>query len=323
MKRSNLSSIIALILLVTLLAACGQTGANGDAASAEAEAGKLNVVATTGQIHDAVANIVGDAANLTGMFGPGVDPHLYVPTESDVSLLGRADVIFYNGLHLEAQMTRVLDQMAQRGVTVVAVGDALPEERLLSWDSNYPHDPHIWNDPELWSLGVEAIRDTLVEADPANADLYRQNAKAYLAGIAETHAYVKAQAEQIPAEQRIMITAHDAFGYFARAYGFEVRGLQGISTESEAGTADVQELVDFIVSRKAPAIFVETSVSPRNIEAVQAAVKARGFEVNIGGQLYSDALGDPGTPEGTYAGMLRHNIDTLVNALTAQLAESN
>lgn len=322
MKSLNLSSIIALILLITLLAACGQTGANGDAASGEAE-GKLNVVATTGQIHDAVANIVGDAVDLTGMFGPGVDPHLYVPTESDVSLLGRADVIFYNGLHLEAQMERVLDQMAQRGVTVVAVGTVLPEERLLSWDSNYPHDPHIWNDPELWSLGVEAIRDTLTEADPANADMYRQNAEAYLAEIAETHAYVKAQAERIPAEQRIMITAHDAFGYFARAYGFEVRGLQGISTESEAGTADVQELVDFIVSRRVPAIFVETSVSPRNIEAVQAAARARGFEVNIGGQLYSDALGDPGTPEGTYTGMLRHNIDTLVKALAVQLAESN
>jgi len=323
MKSLNLSSIIALILLVTLLAACGQTGADGDAASGEAEAGKLNVVATTGQIHDAVANIVGDAVNLTGMFGPGVDPHLYVPTESDVSLLGRADVIFYNGLHLEAQMERVLDQMARRGVTVVAVGNVLPEERLLSWDSNYPHDPHVWNDPELWSLGVEAIRDTLIEADPANADLYRQNAEAYLAEIAETHAYVKAQAERIPPEQRIMITAHDAFGYFARAYGFEVRGLQGISTESEAGTADVQELVDFIVSRKVLAIFVETSVSPRNIEAVQAAARARGFEVNIGGQLYSDALGDPGTPEGTYTGMLRHNIDTLVKALSVQLAESN
>jgi manganese/zinc/iron transport system substrate-binding protein len=321
MRKLNLSSIIALILLITLLAACGQTG--GEPASGEAEAGKLNVVATTGQIHDAVANIVGDAVNLTGMFGPGVDPHLYVPTESDVSLLGRADVIFYNGLHLEAQMVRVLDQMAQRGVTVVAVGDVLPEERLLSWDSNYPHDPHVWNDPELWSLGVEAIRDTLIEADPTNADLYRQNAEAYLAEIAETHEYVKAQAERIPAEQRIMITAHDAFGYFARAYGFEVRGLQGISTESEAGTADVQELADFIVSRKVPAVFVETSVSPRNIEAVQAAVRARSFEVTIGGQLYSDALGDPGTPEGTYTGMLRHNIDILVKALTVQLAENN
>jgi manganese/zinc/iron transport system substrate-binding protein len=281
---------------------------------------KLNVVATTGQVYDAALNIAGDAVNLTGMFGPGVDPHLYVPTESDVSLLSNADVIFYNGLHLEAQMERVMNQMSVRGITVVAVGEVLPSERLLAWDSNYPHDPHVWNDPELWSVGVEAIRDTLMTADPKNAALYRQNAEAYLAQIAETHDYIKAQTERIPAERRVMITAHDAFGYFARAYGFEVLGLQGISTEAEAGTADVQKLADFIVQRKVPAIFVESSVSPRNIEAVQAAVKAKGFEVNIGGQLYSDALGDPNTPEGTYTGMLRHNIDTLVTALSGQLA---
>ena len=303
------------ILAILLLSACNATD-SGDTGGDESLSIKLNVVATTGQINDAVLNVAGDAVNLTGMLGPGVDPHLYVPTEGDVTTLSQADVIFYNGLHLEAQMTRVLDQMAKRGVTVVAVGEVLPADRLLNWDSSAPYDPHVWNDPILWSLGVEAIRDTLISADPANASLYRQNAEKYLAEIAETHEYIRSQADRIPMEQRVMITAHDAFGYFARTYGFEVRGLQGISTESEAGTADVQELADFIVQRKIPAIFVEASVSPRNIEAVQAAVEAQGYAVSIGGVLYSDALGDPSTPAGTYTGMLRHNIDTLASALT-------
>lgn len=300
------------LIIGLMLTACGAASVDSQASASD---GKLQVVATTGQITDAVKNIAGDAVELTGMFGPGVDPHLYVPTEGDVQLLGEADVIFYNGLHLEAQMGRALNQMATRGITVVSIGDILPQERLLGWDTNYPHDPHIWNDPELWSIGVETIRDTLINADPANEDAYRQNAENYLAQIAETHEYIKAQAERIPKDKRAMVTAHDAFGYFARTYGFEVAGLQGISTESEAGTADVQKIANFIVERQIPAIFVESSVSPRNIEAVQAAVEAQGFQVAIGGQLYSDALGDPDTPAGTYTGMLRHNVDTLVEAL--------
>lgn len=297
------------LLLIGLLTACGQADAD------DADSGKLNVVATTGQIHDAVRNIAGDAVNLTGLLGPGVDPHLYVATEGDITTFSQADVIFYNGLHLEAQMTRVMTQMATRGIVVVAVGDSLPTEQLLDWDSSAPYDPHIWNDPLLWSIGVETIRDTLMNADPTNADLYRQNAETYLAEIKATHDYIVTEIEKIPTDKRIMITAHDAFGYFARTYKLEVRGLQGISTESEASTADVQDLVQLIVDRQIPAIFVETSVSPRTIEAVQAAVKAKGFEVQIGGTLYSDALGDAGTPAGTYTGMLRHNTDTLVKAL--------
>lgn len=321
MKRLSITLSIFLILLGGLLTACGSAASNsvtqGDTDS-DSQSNKLNVVATTGQIHDAALNVGGEAINLTGMFGPGVDPHLYVPTESDVTLLSDADVIFYNGLHLEAQMARVLEQMTKRGVTVVAVGDALPPERLLDWDDSAPYDPHVWNDPELWSLAVEVIRDTLIEVDPDNADLYRNNTQTYLAEIAETHEYIKSEVEHISQDQRVMITAHDAFGYYARTYGFEVRGLQGISTESEASTADVQALADFIVERKIPAVFIETSVPPRNIEAVQAAVKAKGFEIKIGGELYSDALGDAGTPAGTYTGMLRHNTDTLVNALAGQ-----
>lgn len=301
------------LLAATLLTACAGAGAAGDGPS-----GQLNVVATTGQVADAVRNIAGDAVELTGMFGPGVDPHLYVPTEGDVSTLAEADVIFYNGLHLEAQMTRILDQMSDRGVIVVPVADSLPPDRLRRWDATTPYDPHVWNDPELWGLAVETIRDTLIEADPENAGLFRQNTEAYLQEIAETDEFVRQQIERIPPDKRVMITAHDAFGYFARRYGLEERGLQGISTESEASTTDVQELVNFIVERRIPAIFVESSVPPRTIEAVQAAVRAQGFEVEIGGELFSDALGSPGTPEGTYTGMLRHNAQTMADALSQE-----
>lgn len=299
------------LLWIVVLAGCSTTSASeGD--------GKLNVVATTGQIADALANIGGDRINLTGLLGPGVDPHLYVPTEGDVRTFSRANIIFYNGLHLEAQMERVLVQMGTRGTTVVAVGDSLPAEQLLDWDSSAPHDPHIWNDPLLWSNGVEAIRDALVAADPPNADFYRANTESYLAKIQATHEFIQQQVARIPAERRIMITAHDAFGYFARAYGLQVAGLQGISTESEASVGDIQELGDFIVERQIPALFVETSVSPRNIEALQAYVRDQGHEITIGGTLYSDALGAPDTPQGTYNGMLRHNAETLANALSGE-----
>jgi len=300
-------------ILLTMLVACG---ASDSATTGDDSAGKVKVVATTGQISDSLANIGGDVISLVGLFGPGVDPHLYVPTEGDVGRLAEAEVIVYNGVHLEAQMVRVMNEMEKRGITVVPIGDRFPTDRLLSWDTNYPHDPHIWNDLMLWKLGVEIMRDTLIEVDPDHADLYRENTVSYLAQIDETHQYIQEQIDRIPPDKRVMITAHDAFGYFARAYGMEVRGLQGISTESEASTADVQELATFIVERKIPAIFVESSVPPRTIEAVQAAVQAKGFEVKIGGTLFSDALGSPGTAESTYIGMLRYNAKTLADALS-------
>lgn len=310
MNQRSKILLIPFIAIVTLfLAACsGQAGANNDD-------GRLNVVTTTGQIADAVENIAGDNVQLTSLFGPGIDPHLYVPTEGDVSTLSEADVIFYNGLHLEAQMTRVMDQMAKEKI-VVPIADELPEERLKTWDLNTPYDPHVWNDPQLWKLGVELIRDTLIEADPDNAEQYRSNAEAYLAQIDETDAYVSEQIARIPEDKRVMITAHDAFGYFARTYGLEERGLQGISTESEAGTQDVQALADYIVERQIPAIFVESSVPPDTIQAVQAAVKDRGFEVVVGGELFSDALGEDGHEADNYNGMLRYNARTLADALS-------
>ncbi len=278
----------------------------------------IRAVATIGMITDIVRHVGGPRVQVIGLMGPGVDPHLYKATEGDVIRLLEADVVFYNGLHLEAKMGDVLERMRSRTRTV-AVTDCIDRSLLLaSPQFEGAYDPHVWFDVTLWMKAVACARDALVDMDPGSADLYRANAQAYLAQLAELHAYVQAQAARLPPEQRVLITAHDAFHYFGRAYGFEVRGLQGISTATEAGTADVQRLADFIAQRKIRAIFVESSVSPRTIEAVQAAVQARGFHVRIGGQLFSDAMGDPSTPEGTYIGMVRHNIDTIVGALLGE-----
>ena len=277
--------------------------------------GKLDVVTTIGMITDIVKIVGGDHVKVTGLMGPGIDPHLYKATAGDVSRLSGADIIFYNGLHLEAKMAEVLQRMSGQ-IKTVAVTNGIDRSMLLTPpEFEGAYDPHVWFDVRLWKKAVEIVRDTLVEADAKHAESYERNSEVYLAKLDELHEYVKAQAERIPENQRVLVTAHDAFNYFGRAYDFQVRGLQGISTVSEAGTADIQELAKFIVQRRIPAMFVETSVSSRNIEAVQAAVESRGFDVEIGGQLFSDAMGDPGTPEGTYIGMVRHNIDTIVKSL--------
>lgn len=306
-------SIAVTALLIALLAsACAAVPADSIAE------GKINVVATIGQISDAAAIVGGEHVHVTGLMGAGVDPHLYVATEGDVTTLQEAEMIFYNGLYLEAQMNQILEQISEYK-TVVAVAESIPtEERLASPIYADEYDPHVWFDVQLWQYIVGAIRDAYIDFDPANASDYTANAAAYLAELDSLDAYVREQALRVPAEQRVLITAHDAFNYFGRAYEFRVLGLQGISTQSEASTADVQELTSFIVENRIPAVFVESSVPVRNVEALQEAVAARGFDVAIGGQLFSDAMGNPDTPEGSYLGMVRHNIDTIVSALLAE-----
>ena len=308
---------LALALIAALiLSGCGRVASG--AAQVDVEGRQVRAVATIGMIADVVEQVGGERVTVVGLMGPGVDPHLYKASEGDVIRLAEADIVFYNGLHLEAKMAEVFERMQGRTRTV-AVTDGIPRDLLLAPPAFAgAFDPHVWFDVSLWMYTVEAVRDALIDLDPGSADIYRANADRYLAELADLHAYVTAQAERIPPQQRVLITAHDAFNYFGRAYGFEVRGLQGISTATEAGTADVQELADFIVERRIRAMFVESSVSPRAIEAVQAAVRARGFEVAVGGQLYSDAMGSPGTPAGTYIGMVRHNIDTIVAALEGE-----
>ena len=308
--RARLSLFLLTLLIATsLLTACG-----GEPAASAGD-GVLQITTTTSMITDITKVVGGEHVQVTGLMGAGIDPHLYVASEGDMELLQNANVIFYNGLLLEAQMAEILEQLGERK-TVVAVSQGVAEGELLPWAQYADEfDPHIWFDVSLWMKAVEAVRDTLVQVDAVHATAYQANATAYLEELTKLDTYVKEQAARLSPEQRILVTAHDAFHYFGRAYGFDVRGLQGISTASEAGTADVQALADFIVEKQIKAIFIESSVPVRNIEALQAAVQARGFQVTIGGQLFSDAMGDPGSPEGTYVGMVRHNIDTIVGAL--------
>jgi len=310
MRQKQLSILTLLLLSLIILSGCGGNEQEGE--------GTLKIVTTTSMITDITQNVVGDHATITGLMGAGIDPHLYVASEGDVTSLQDATIIFHNGLYLEAQMEDIFEQLSARK-TVVAVAGTIDPNNLLPW-SGYPdeYDPHVWFDVSLWMLATETVRDTLMEVDAANAAEYEANATAYLAELADLDAYVKEEANRVRPEQRVLITAHDAFHYFGRAYGFDVRGLQGISTASEAGTADVQDLANFIVEQQIPAIFVESSVPVRTIEALQAAVRAKGFEVAIGGELFSDAMGSPGTPEGSYIGMVRHNIDTIVGALLGE-----
>jgi manganese/zinc/iron transport system substrate-binding protein len=308
---------LAALLLITGITGCG--GNPGGTAAASEDNALLNVVTTTGMIADIAQNVGGDHVQVTSLMGPGVDPHLYKASAGDVNRLFEADIIFYNGLHLEASMGKVLDRFNESGATTVAVAEAIDPENLQAppeFEGFY--DPHVWFNVAFWMDATTAVENALTEIDPGHANDYAANAQIYLAELEELDAYVAEQAAHVPEEQRVLITAHDAFNYFGNAYGFEVRGLQGISTASEAGTADVQDLARFIAERRIPAIFVESSVPPRTVEAVQAAVRAQGFDVQIGGELFSDAMGSPGTAEGTYNGMVRHNINTIVGALLGE-----
>jgi manganese/zinc/iron transport system substrate-binding protein len=304
----------AILFLTSLffIAACGPDLEGSDADPARDQ---MRVVATTGMVADIVRNVGGEHVQVTALMGPGVDPHLYKASEGTVIRLAEADIVFYSGLHLEAGMAKVFERMHGQ-VRTVAVTDGIDRSVLMSppeFEGSY--DPHVWFDVSLWSKTIEPVRTALTELDPAHAEAYAGNAERYQRQLENLDAYVRAQAARVPPAKRVLITAHDAFNYFGLAYGFQVRGLQGISTATEASTADVQSLAGYITERQIPAIFVESSVPQRTVEAVQAAVRAHGFVVEIGGQLFSDAMGNPGTPEGTYIGMVRYNIDTIVSAL--------
>jgi manganese/zinc/iron transport system substrate-binding protein len=300
------------LVALAVLTACGPVETHR---SRVLDGETIQVVATIGMITDAVERIGGDRVAVEGLMGPGIDPHLYKASEGDLRRLERADVIFYGGLHLEAKMADVLERIGEQRATR-AVTDGIRREQLLrpaAFAGAY--DPHVWFDVRLWIRAVETVRNELMELDPKSARLYLRNSNAYVAELEALDAYARQQAARVPPDRRVIITAHDAFSYFGRAYGFEVRGLQGISTAAEAGAGDVQDLVDFIVERRIPTVFVESSVSPRTIQAVREAVRSRGFDLEIGGHLYSDAMGDEGTPDGTYIGMVRHNVDAIVAGL--------
>lgn len=314
--NSIITSIFA-VLPAVFLSACGGSGQSDEAGQADADR-PYNIVCTVGMITDVVRNIAGEHARVEGMIGEGVDPHLYKPTRSDVVMLNRADVIFYNGLLLEGKMTDVLVRVATTGKPVYAVTEKIisDEQYLMEKDDGSDYtDPHVWMDVAGWLTGVDVITEALVAYDPDNAEDYKSRAAAYSEKLNALHAYARKAMATIPEGQRVLVTAHDAFRYMGRAYGLEVRGIQGLSTESEAGVRDLEELVDFIVERDIPAVFVESSVSDKNVRALVEGAKARGHAVRIGGELFSDAMGRPGTYEGSYTGMIDHNVTTVVNAL--------
>ena len=278
--------------------------------------GKLNVVTTTSMITDLVKNIGGDYINLQGLMGSGVDPHLYKASEGDVTKLVNANVIFYNGLHLEGKLVEVFEKMGTASKTPIALGDVLDKSTLIGSDyfaSSY--DPHVWFDIDYFRQFTNKVTQVLSEKDPDNAANFRANETAYLLRLDNLQSRIKTTIETLPRDKRILVTAHDAFNYFGKAYDFEVVGLQGLSTATEAGVQDVQNLSTFIIENNIKAVFVESSVPKRTIEALQAAVISKGHEVAIGGTLYSDALGNAGTVEGTYIGMFEYNVNTIVNAL--------
>lgn len=318
-------AMTAVAVLMVIGTALGQLPLVWAQGSAPADTGdRIKVTTTVGMIADLARNVGGDRVAVTALMGPGVDPHLYKPSARDVDRLNDADIIFYGGLHLEGRMVETFEAIGRTGKPTIAVSEQIPEEKLLTPpEFEGQHDPHIWFDVTLWMSALETVSRHLQEISPADAASFQANADAYRGQLEELDAYVHQQIARLPVERRVLVTAHDAFGYFGDAYGFEVRGLQGLSTASETGAGDVQDLITFIVDRKLPAIFVETSVSQATVDAVQAGAGARGWKIAIGGELFSDAMGEEGTPEGTYIGMVRHNVDTIVGALLGPDAESD
>ncbi|MFK7833254.1 MAG: metal ABC transporter solute-binding protein, Zn/Mn family [Winogradskyella sp.] len=298
--------IIILVLITVLFSCKDETKIDG----------KLNVVTSTTMITDLVKNIGGDAIHVEGLMGSGVDPHLYKASEGDVTKLVNADIIFYNGLHLEGKLVEVFEKMGSATKTPIALGESLDKNKLIGSEyfaSNY--DPHVWFNIDFYKQFAKKVSMVLCEKNPENAELFRANEKRYLAELEKLQDDIKGAIENLSPEKRILVTAHDAFNYFGEAYGFKVVGLQGLSTATEAGVKDVQKLAEFIIAYEVKAIFIESSVPKRTIEALQEAVKSKDHEVVIGGTLYSDALGNAGTLEGTYLGMYRYNIKTIINAL--------
>lgn len=291
------------------------TGEATDPAGAR-RSGPLRIVCTVGMVADIVQRVVGDRGSVTSLMGEGVDPHLYKPTRNDVLRLLDAQVVFYNGLLLEGRMTDVLTQVARRGIPVYAVTEGIPPERLREPPEFSGHyDPHVWMDVGLWKLATQFVAARMAEIDPDGKILYAQRAEDYARELDRLDAYVRRVIGSIPRQQRYLITAHDAFGYFSLAYDIPVRSVQGITTESEAGVDDIVRLVDFIVEQRIPAVFIESSVNPKAVRAIVAGAAQRGWTVRIGGTLFSDAMGPHGTYEGTYIGMIDHNATTIALAL--------
>ncbi|MDZ4753238.1 MAG: zinc ABC transporter substrate-binding protein [Phycisphaerae bacterium] len=316
LSRRLLFPLIAFIPLFTIaLAGCDTRTGDGPPSTSPS----ITIVTTTPMLGDMARRIGGETAQVTSLLGEGVDPHLYKPTRTDIATLLDADVIVTNGLFLEGRMQDSFERAVAAGRTVINIGASIPADELLNppahGEAEAHPDPHIWMDPELWGRCGAILAEGLSKHDPSDADGYRRRAGEFAALAAELGTNAQTAIDSIPKARRELVTAHDAFGYFGRRFTLTVHAIQGISTESEAGLADLERLVQFLVERKIPAVFVESTVSPRTIEALIAGAKAQGHNVQIGGELYSDSMGAPGTTEGTWPGMIAHNVETIVTAL--------
>lgn len=302
--------------LFWLVIACVLPGViPGVAQAAEAGDGPIRVVATTGMVADLVAEVGGQRVTVQVLIKSGVDPHLYKLTRVDLKSLLRSDVVFFNGLSLEGKMFDALERIAKTGKPVIGIAESLPKEHLIELPGDYQYDPHTWMDVELWSRGLSVVQAILATQLPQHAAEFEQRAADYQARLKQLDSRIRSAMQSIPVSQRILVTAHDAFGYFGRAYGIDVIGIQGVSTESEAGLRRIETLVNRLVEQQVPTVFVETSVSERNVNALIAGAAAQNHIVTIGGELYSDAMGKAGTWEGTYPGMLEHNASIIASSL--------
>lgn len=311
--------LFSLSLLTFSLASCSAPADSAQPGSAQQGGGDrpLKITTTVNMLTDMAQQIGGERVNVTGLMGTGVDPHLYKASAGDVQKLADADMVLYGGHHLEGKMVELLHDAPN----ALAVMESLPEDELIHPQGGFGGvagmpDPHVWFDVSLWKKTIPAVRDALINADPEGKELYTNNAESYMAQLDQLDTEVQAMIENIPEGKRVLVTAHDAFNYYGQRYGLEVRGIQGLSTAVEAGTKDVQDIVDFMVERDIPAIFVESSVPRRTVDAVVQAAAAKGHTIKVGGELFSDSMGETGTPGGTYIGMVMENTRTISEALS-------
>lgn len=279
------------------------------------ETDKIKIVTTTTMLCDMVKNIAGDKAEVTGLMGSGVDPHLYQAGAGDVFTMENSDVVIYNGLHLEGKMGDIFENLSSMGKTVICASDGVETSHLIETSSGV-YDPHIWFDVSIWKEAAEHVSKSLCDADPKNSIYYEENLRNYLGELNDLEIYIEDKLKELPQEKRILVTAHDAFGYFGKAYGFQVEGLQGISTDAQTGTKDISLMAKFISDNKIKAVFAENSLPKATINALCEAVKNKGFETKIGGQLYSDSLGDEENGGETYIKAVKSNVDTIVRELS-------
>lgn len=304
------------VVALIIIAACSKVDSSGSEATRPSADNKINIVTTIGMITNIVEVVGGDEVEVKGLMGPGVDPHLYKASHGDMERLDQADIIFYGGLHLEGKLNDIFKKLGNQK-PVAAISQNIDKAVLRSGQDTggTEFDPHIWFNVKHWISATETVRDVLIKYDQANAELYRNNAEAYIKDLEKLDTEVKEKIAQIPEQSRVLVTAHDAFGYFGDAYGMKVMGLQGISTAAEYGSKDVSELRDYLIENKIKAVFVESSIPTKSMEAVIAGAKQLGHEVTIGGELYSDSLGEPGSDADTYIKMVQHNVNTIVEAL--------